>query len=520
MKKATGNTRPSMNLERATRRGVGRLLRACGRPAWAALLLLCATCAASAQALDVKIELTSTNPARARVEGRRDSPASRWSFRTSYAGAVALDKRIENFSLAEESGAGVPVRQLAPGEFEAARPATRFSYTLKLDPPGFVSDSPHISWVAADYGLLMLGDVLPLQTKTARASLTLPAGWSVSTTEEKAASGSFHVADAERSVFALGRGLRERRGRAGGVEFLFASAGEWAFADAEAFDAVAELLKIYQGVMGGAPQRRVAVALMPLPGQGGANVWAAETRGGTVTFVSGRLPSKLAAMAQLNGALTHEILHLWVPNSLALDGEYDWFYEGFTNYLALRVGLRREQLRFSDYLSALGRAFDGYKAARGAGDLSLPEASRRRWAGGAGLVYHKGMLVAYLYDLTLMHRTGGKSSLEDAYRELFKRFGGAGRREEGNQAVANVLGYLPGMGDFTETYVRGAGVIDLFAAIAPFGLTVEPGGVRTHVGVSALLERSQRELLRKLGYNEKLEAEAREFRQRTKRRQQ
>jgi hypothetical protein len=327
------------------------------------------------------------------------------------------------------------------------------------------------------------------------------------------------VADAERAVFALGRGLRERRGRAGGMEFLYTSAGEWAFGDAEAAEAVAELLKIYEGVLGGAPRRRVAVALLPLPRPGGANVWAAETRGGTVTLVSGQLPSKLAALAQLNGALTHESLHLWVPNALALDGEYDWFYEGFTNYQALRVGMRREQLRFQDYLNALGRAFDGYKSARGAGDLSLPEASRRRWAGGTGLVYHKGMLVAFLYDLTLMLRTNGKGSLDDAYRELFKRSGGERVREDGNQAVTHVLGGLPGMHDFTERYVQAATIIDLAAAIAPFGLVVEPGGARTHVGVSQNLERPQRELLRKLGYNEKLEAEARELRQRMRRRQ-
>jgi hypothetical protein len=489
------------------------------RPLYTILFILFGTCAASAQALDVKIEIVSTNPARVRFEGRRDSAAARWSFRTNYAGAAGLDKRIENLSLADEQGSPVSSRQLAPGEFEATRPATLFSYVLKLDPPGFVTDSPHVSWLTDQHGLLMLGDALPLQTKTARISLALPPGWSVSTSEDKTSSGGFDVADPQRAVFALGRGLRERRGRAGGMEFVYASAGAWAFDDAEASDAVAELLKIYEGVLGGAPRRRVSVALLPLPRAAGANTWAAETRGGTVTLVSGQLPSKLAALAQLNGALTHEILHLWVPNALALDGDYDWFYEGFTNYTALRVAMRRGQLRFHDYLGALGRAFDGYKSARAAGDLSLVEASRRRWSGGTALVYQKGLLVAFLYDLHLMLQTNGKHSLEDAYREMFRRFGGARAREDGNEAVANVLGGQPGMRDFSERFVRGAGGIELATAIAPFGLVVEPGGVRTHVGVSRSLERPQRELLRKLGYNEKLEAEARELRERMKRRQ-
>ena len=89
--------------------------------------------------------------------------------------------------------------------------------------------------------------------------------------------------------------------------------------------------------------------LLPLPQAGAAgNLWSAETRGSTVVLVSGRLPSRLAARAQLDGALTHELFHLWVPNGLALEGEYDWFYEGFTNYVALRAGMRRGQLTFHD----------------------------------------------------------------------------------------------------------------------------------------------------------------------------
>ncbi|HEV3468051.1 MAG TPA: hypothetical protein VG148_01935 [Pyrinomonadaceae bacterium] len=489
------------------------------RLASALFLLSCAALTISAEPLEAKIEIVSTNPARVRVEGRREGGATAWSFRKSYASVIGLEKRIENLSLADGQGAQVAARQLAPGEFEAERPATRFSYVLKLDPPDFVTDSPHVSWLAGEYGLLMLGDVLPLSTPEAQVSLILPAGWSVSSSEERDAAGRFIIADAERAVFAVGRGLRERRGRAGGMEFLFASAGEWAFADEEATEVLGELLKEHEKVLGGAPRRRVSVALMPLPRPGGANVWAAETRGATVTLVSGRLPSKLAALAQLGGALTHEALHLWVPNALALEGEYDWFYEGFTNYQALRVGMRREQLRFQDYLNALGRAYDSYKSARGPRELSLTEASRRRWSGSPALVYHKGMLVAFLYDLTLMHGTGGKSSLDDVYRELFRRFGGGQSREDANAAVAGLLGRMAGMREFTERFVQSATPINLAEAVAPFGLVVEPGGARTHVGVAASLDRPQRELLRKLGYNEKLEAESRELRQRMRRRQ-
>jgi len=486
-----------------------------------ALLALCVqTPVACAQALDMKIKVLAVSPARVRVEGRRDGGATAWSLRNFYGSAAGLAERVENFALYDESGAVVNVRKLAPGEFSAGRPASRFSYEMKLDPPAFVSDSPHVSWLTADRGLLMLADLLPLPLTNAKVELSLPNGWKVSTTEEGGAAGVFNIPDAERAVFAVGRDLRERRGRAGGTAFMLATAGEWAFSDAEAADSVEEILKLHQETAGGVSSlKRSLVVLFPLPQQGAAgNLWGAETRGATVVLLSGRLPSKLAARAQLDGSLTHELFHLWVPNGLALGGEYGWFYEGFTNYVALRVGMRRGQLTFNDYLNALGRAYDSYRAARGTKEVSLLETSQRRWSGSAALVYHKGMLVAFLYDLTLMRQTGGKSSLEAVYRELYRRYGRGERREDGDRAVSEILGGMSGMRDFVARYVEGVDEITLPPLLGAFGLEVKPGGVRTHVGVADSLEPAQRELLRKLGYNESRDAESRKLHERLKER--
>jgi len=63
------------------------------------------------------------------------------------------------------------------------------------------------------------------------------------------------VADAERSVFVVGRDLRERRGHAGRMALTLATVGDWAFTDAEAADAAEEVLKIYEEVTGGVPSR-------------------------------------------------------------------------------------------------------------------------------------------------------------------------------------------------------------------------------------------------------------------------
>ncbi|MBA3242539.1 MAG: hypothetical protein H0T60_15025, partial [Acidobacteria bacterium] len=449
---------------------------------------------------------------------KRTAGATAWSFRNVYGGISGLGQRLENLRLADEKGTEVSVRQLAPGEFESARAATQFSYSLKLEPPTFINDAAHVSWLNGERGLLMLGDMLPLPVSKASVKFTLPAGWSVLSLDEKNSGGWYETNEAEESVFVLGRDLRERRGQVGALTFTLATAGEWAFADEDAADSINELLKDYDKIFGGSPRRRVLIALLPPARPAPANFWTAETRGGTLTLLSGRMPTKLTATAQLNGALGHELLHLWVPNALALEGNYDWFYEGFTNYLALRAGMRRGRITFQDYLSALGRAFDDYKAARGTQELSLPDASQRRWSNGTSLVYSKGMLVAFLYDLTLLNQTRGKHSVEDAYAELFRRHRSGASREDGNRAVVDVLRGLQGMRDFTLRYIQGASEINLPASVEPFGLLIVPGGVRTHVAVAESLSGAQRDLLRKLGYNDKLDAEARRLHQQMKKR--
>lgn len=501
------------------RRRRPRFIRAHYRLSIAVLLFWLTGAAASAQSLDVKIKVVTLNPPRVRVEGRREGGASAWSFRNFYGSAAGLAERIENFSLTDDGGAAVAAKKISPGEFTAERPATRFAYDIRLDPPAFVSDSPHISWLTPDRGLLMPGDILPLPLTNARIELALPAGWNVSTAEAGGAGSVFDVTEAERAVFAVGRDLRERRGRAGGMSFTLAAAGDWAFSDAEAAESAEEILKLHHETFGGMPLRRALLVLFPLPQAGAAgNLWSAETRGSTVVLLSGRLPSKPAAKAQLDGALTHELFHLWAPNGLSLEGEYAWFYEGFTNYMALRAAMRRGQMTFNDYLNALGRAYDSYRQTRGTKEASLPEASQRRWTGSAQLIYHKGLLVAFLYDLTLMRETGGRTSLGSVYRELFRRHARGEKPADANRAVVESLGAAAGMREFVGRYVQGTDELVLSPLIQPFGLRVEPGGARTHVGVASPLDSTQRELLRKLGYNDSQDAESRKLHELLKKR--
>lgn len=471
----------------------------------ALLLLACYSRDARAQSIDGSINLISVSPPRIRVEGSRTPGSNVWSFRNVYASVIGLGERIENLTLADAQGASVPVRKLAPGEWKAEGPATRFSYEVKLESPVIGTDAAYVSWLTGEHGFLMLGDLLPLSDSgkavTANLSLTLPPGWSISTTETKGSAARYEIKDVERAVFFVGLNLRERHASPGSMDFNFVTTGEWAFTDEDAARMAVSILKEHAETFGGAPEGPTMLVLAPYPRPMGAERWSAETRGRTVMLLSGRAPSKVAALSRLSVPLTHELFHLWVPNAVALDGDYDWFYEGFTMYQAMRAAGRLNLLTFQDFLSAIGRAFDSYAFSSEKDKLSLIAQSERRWTGSPALIYNKGMLVAFLYDLTLRQKQGGKRSLDDVYRALFRRYHAPEARANGNRAVLAALNEPADMREFTRRYVENAGTIDLATAITPFGLQVDSRGIRTRIVVADSLKSEQRDLLQKFGYN-------------------
>jgi len=136
-------------------------------------------------------------------------------------------------------------------------------------------------------------------------------------------------------------------------------------------------------------------------------------------------------------------------------------------------------------------------------------------SGATALVYNKGMLTAFLYDLSLRDRSNGKRSLDNVYKELFRLYGRTGARTDGNRALVSALGGAEGeMRDFVRRYIESPAAIDLKGALTAYGLQILPGGARTHVQVADSLSRDQRDLLRQLGYNEKVERDRRNARPR------
>src|ERR1041384_5853497 len=423
------------------------------RTVCALFYLFALSLAAAAQTIEAHIRIVSLTPPRIHVEGTSDKPMTAWSFRTTYAGLLGLGARFEQLTLADVQGAPVELRQLAPGEYEAAQPAQGFHYEVKLDPPAFDEAAAHVSWLTTERGILMLGDLLPLPVGRAKLRLTLPAGWQSVALAKPAADGRYEFAQAESSVIFIGRELRQQQARAGATEFTLATTGDWAFADEDAARLVQDILREHERATGTSAQPVALVLIAPFPRQVRPQEWSAETRGATVVLLTGREPGKPAALAPVSQPLAHELFHLWVPNGLTLAGDYAWFFEGFTLYQAERAGVRLGLLSFQNYLDNMALAFDQSNRTNEGTGLSLLAASQRRWCDTDAVVYRKGMLVAYLYDLMLREQTKGKRSLDDVYRALFIR-GGTATKADANTIVCELLTRTAGDPSFVERYIK------------------------------------------------------------------
>ena len=306
------------------------------------------------------------------------------------------------------------VKNIAVGEFRANLDVTKISYSVKLSTPVSNGQS-HVSWLADDRGYLMFADLVPLDLASFSVRFDLPPGWTVESSIAPDANGEFHVFEPLETVFFVGRSLRKTGANLDGATFDIVLSGKWSFKDSEALKAATRVMQKYLAITQFKLPGKSIIMIAPPPITAKLNEWWAETRGSTVALLMEPRGSKLRE--HLTIIFTHELLHLWVPNSLKLEGDYDWFFEGFTLYMALRTALELDVINFKEFLNTLARVYDSYLS--NPDDSSLIEASERRWTTSGSQVYDKGMLVAFLYDLLVRKESGGKTTLADRYRELF-----------------------------------------------------------------------------------------------------
>jgi M61 glycyl aminopeptidase len=446
--------------------------------------------------------------ARAAVRIDFDRDLNAITFIQAYAGISNLQDRVHGLSAKDSGDRNVELTDNDKGEHRGTRPFCRIAYEIDLTPPSAPENGSHISWLSGPRGVLMLGDLLPEEVLNPEkgngivVGLDLPSNWRAFNASSMGnLNGEIRLQEPSTAVIALGSDLRSTTTRAGDQQLKLVTTGDWAFATDEALQIFSNVVREGQKVYGASSSESAALFLFPFPKEMAPNRWSAETRGETVFLLSGRQSSKTAAATQLNVALAHETLHLWVPNALALGGNYDWFYEGFTTYQSLRIGVATGFLSFNDFLSAIAKSFDSYRTAENRDLSSLLELSRQRWSGSEALIYNKGALVAFLYDMAVRESSDSKQSIELVYASLMRLHRKPSLQADGDSTVLGLMRASPAGDVITRRFVEGREAINLQELIKPYGLVLETNPVRSQIKVSPSLNGRQKSLLKRLGYS-------------------
>ena len=463
-------------------------------------------CSLTGRAQDLEIKLKVSLSPEISIEGKfldsKDAKSSREiSFLQNYADVSGLGARIENLQLFDENGRKIEFEKFAAGEFYAASAPSAFAYNVKIAAPDN-SAAARVSWLAGKQGLLMFNDLLPQwktdQKLSVKIIFQLPDGWKAASGETRVSDNVFSVGNAQKAIFFIGQNFREKTAPVDKSNFKIAISGEWQFSDDEAAAMAASILAEYRKTFGEVPSKQIQILLLPFPQTANPDRWQAETRGATVTIISGALPSKREAIQRLHEQLRHEIFHLWLPNAVNLSGNYDWFYEGFTVYEALRTGVWLNQIGFRDYLNTLARAFDLAQNQ----NISLLEMSSNRWTKANNSVYAKGMIVAFLCDLAILRESKGRHSITEVFQKLYRKYHDANSATDANKAIIELLQTYPELQSIIKNYIEGAAKIEWRGELSSAGIEFSADGSSARLEVQPDLSRRQKDLLDKLGYNQ------------------
>jgi hypothetical protein len=453
-----------------------------------ALLILCLEDFASAQTTP-HLKIRISPPATIEVEGAGMKPLERWSFHNSIAGTMGLADRVREFSVKGVGGLEVGLRKLASGEYRAEQASSSFRYRLEL-PPLKNSEVAHVSLLSEQFGLLMLRDVLPAGIEECMLELEVPPAWTIHSSAPVLSERLYRIQDPESSVFFVGP-IRKLEKQVRGMRVDLLTTGPLPVPDKILLKSSEKILERYLELTGKLPSNKVVIAVAPFRFSAGSSRWKAETIGTTsVIFVDDQASSS-NWKGQFGIIFTHELFHLWVPNALRLEGDYDWFFEGFTLYSALLTSLRLKLISFQEYLDTMARVYDSYLSYP---DISLIDASERRWLGNGAAVYDKGMLTAFLYDLTLRRDSHSSKTVLDLYGRLFSET--TVNPANANEVIIRLLGSENR--SFSKSQIESASKLDLNDVLLEFGLELGSRGSNSKITAVQRPTPAQKQLLKSL----------------------
>lgn len=457
--------------------------------------------AGAAQGMEAVIKLNAGAEPSAVVTGRLDENAAsvNFSFIDGVAGVPGLAGRMSGLELFGADGRRIDGRVLAPGEILAGELASSFRYVVNLAPIRTNGGMAHVSWASGGTAVMRPYDLLPRvpADRLVRLRIEVPDGWNISTTETRAADGSYLVKNVSRAVFAAGNDLRASVRQVAGTAISVERTGTWLFDEADPITFAAEIASGYSALFGGMPGDAIKVLLIRKEGPPGQ--WEADTTGRTVTIVSTDMAFKAGSVQRLHEQLRHELFHLWLPYSIELAGDHAWFYEGTALYVSLRSGVLTGRLRFDDLLDTLTRAYSIGKAGSGGGSMSLIELSKNRWAGSDTQVYARGMIAAFMIDLAMLKASKGRSGIESVLKRLFVDRASL----SGKDALSVISGALKAgpTAAVWQAFIAGGEPVEIDPFLSSTGLEMRTEGSKRTLAVKPRLTASEKVILDKLGYN-------------------
>ena len=177
----------------------------------------------------------------------------------------------------------------------------------------------------------------------------------------------------------------------------------------------------------------------------------------------------------------------------------DWFYEGFAVYQALRTGLELNRISFDDFLATLAEAF--ILTQNQVQQFSMTDSAKRHAGGSDPAVYARGMIVAFIADAAIMKQSNGKRSIDSLFRRVYQRFRRPNQLQEGGTAILGVIRGTAELVQLSDNLIEGKERVDLVPSLNVFGIGVSGSGRSVRFHVNAKLEKRQKHLLDKLGYN-------------------
>ena len=195
------------------------------------------------------------------------------------------------------------------------------------------------------------------------------------------------------------------------------------------------------------------------------------------------------------GLASHEYFHTWNVKRLkpAAYTPYDltreaystqlWAFEGITSYYDDLALVRCGLLSRSQYLESLGRTLTAIARTPGRKRQTVAESSFDAWIkyyrqdenspNSQVSYYLKGSMVALALDLHIRAKTGGRKSLDDVMRALWREYGakGIGLPEGGFERVAQRVTGLPLGRPFLQ-WLHGKGELPLGELLATHGITL------------------------------------------------